>query len=200
MLFYDRLRQRHGAKLHISGRVRVPQFVPTTGFWESGGKATRAIVHLRLTDEGAIECSLPPQYNGGVIRLGQHNLSSAGSSTVWAFTLMAAIVEDGKWRLLEDFSWLLAFRLASVSVTAMATAFAHQSVSSIAFHFNPITGALSAQSTGHSVPCQYYSAGLLLNDNPGDQVGVQEFTYEDVTTAIHQVLGFEFEPLPIAGE
>ena len=191
--FQDSLQDRQQVKLRVSGSQSIPQFVSGSGFWASGGKATRALIHLVLGAQG-LECRVPHDYPNARIRLGQHNLTSLGSPAVPAFTLMAAAPEGSSWKLLNTVSWLIAFRLSSEAVANMSAAFAEMSQSSIGFHLDPKNGALTAHTRTQDVPCPYLFGGLLLNHAPEQSIGFEELTYADATDAIRGIINID--PLP----
>lgn len=196
--FPERLRERHKVALRGAGFRTIPSgFDSVSGFWTTGtaGKAVRALVRLTLGDNGQVVCEIPDNYDGA-IRLGQLNVNSLQTPPVAAFTIMAAVPSNTGWQLVDNCSWLLAFRFAGSAIAEMIRAFGTASMSSIAFLLNSQTGELKAHTSNKDVPCEYLDAVLIKNVEGNPPLPLGQVTYDQATEAIKKSLAVEPHEAP----
>ena len=183
--FWDRLLQEHSVKPNISGTGKRPDFDEIHGVWKTATKAQHALLLLEESEEGLLQCQVPPQPSDR-FRLGQINFTSLKPEAVVAFHLWCAAkkYDQSHWQLLEDVSWYLVFRLFSKDVNKIKHTFEGHSQSGIEFRFKPESGELEVYTQKKVVACRYLVGGLVCSSATDDKIGFRDYTCSDVTVAI----------------
>ncbi|MCZ0938190.1 MAG: hypothetical protein OXJ55_06115 [Caldilineaceae bacterium] len=183
--FWDRLFQEHSVKPNISGAGKRPDFDEIRGAWKTATKAQHALLLLEESEEGFLQCQVPPQPSDR-FRLGQINFTSLYPEAVVAFHLWCAAkkYDQSHWQLLEGVSWYLVFRLFSKDVNKIKHTFEGHSQSGIEFRFKPESGELEVYTQKQVVACSYLRGGLVCNNANEELIGFESYQYGDATAAI----------------